>query len=483
MINRHLVPTLVLPLLLTLALAPALAGDEARIMKAFSKAGPSVVPVHYTLRLLEAPEGGQGDKVEGVLCGVVAGAGGLIVTTADVFPDAGGDPRQTFMPSRFVIKIAGREFTAQAVGLDRDRNLAFLKVDEPESFPAPAALFTTRSPRPGERILLLGLLGELHEYAPTFTEARIVSSLVGEGPRFGLDSLVQDLSIGGLAVNLKGEGLGIIGEDLLGSSPAGTADLAAAGNVLSLFSSLSQGQRPGYPVLFPYAGLLDVLIASPPALDLDPPERRGWLGIIMQPLSRDLADYWQVPGPGGVIIGSVLEDSPAEEAGLQVGDIILEVDDAPVRVRELRDLTRFRELVQRVGAGEEVPLAIFRGGERRIIPLTLGTSPRNVFLAAQQEEREFGLTVKELTFDFVQATNTPSDVTGVFVAEIENAGWADVAGIMINDVITAVQGQNVENLQEFHQAMEQIREQRPKNVVFFVRRGMRTRFVPVSPDW
>ena len=479
MINRHLVPAL----LLALAIAPALAGDEARIMKAFRKAGPSVVPIHYTLRLLEAPEGGQGNKVEGVLCGVVAGPDGLIVTTADVFPDAGGDPRQTFMPTRFVIKIAGREFTAQTVGVDRDRNLAFLKVDDPESFPAPPARFASRSPRPGERILLLGLLGELHEYAPTFTETRIVSSLAGKGQRFALDALVQDLTIGGLAVNLKGEGLGIIGEDLLRNSPAGTADLAAAGNVLSLFSSLSQGQRPGYPVLFPYAGLLDDLIASPPALNMDPLERRGWLGIIMQPLSRDLADYWQVPGPGGVIIGSVLDGSPAEEAGLQVGDIILEVDDAPVRVRELRDLTRFRELVQRVGAGKEVPLAIFRGGARQIVPLTLGARPKNVFLAEQQEESEFGLTVKELTFDFVQATNTPSDVTGVFVAEIKNAGWADVAGIRVNDVITAVQGQNVDNLQGFRQAMEQVREQRPENVVFFMRRGMRTRFVPVSPDW
>ncbi|TDI34206.1 MAG: PDZ domain-containing protein [Acidobacteria bacterium] len=479
MTHRHLAPALIL----ALAVAPALAGDEARIMKAFRKAGPSVVPIHYTLRLLEAPEGGQGNKVEGVLCGVVAGPDGLIVTTADVFPDPGGDPRQTFMPSKFIIKIAGQEFTAQAVGQDRERNLAFLKVDDPASFPAPQARFTSRSPRPGERVLLLGLLGALHEHAPTFTEARIVSSLPGKGPRFALDALVQDLTIGGLVVNMKGEGLGIIGEDLLRSSPAGTADLAAAGNVLSLFSSLSQGQRPGYPVLFPYSGLLDVLIASPPALNLDPTERRGWLGIIMQPLTRDLADYWQVPGPGGVIIGSVLDGSPAEEAGLQVGDIILEVDDAPVRVRELRDLTRFRKLVQRVGAGEEVPLAIFRAGERQIIPLTLGARPKNVFLAEQQEESDFGLTVKELTFDFVQATNTPREVTGVFVAEIKNAGWADVAGVRVNDVITAVHGQKVDNLQEFRQAMGQVREKHPETVVFFVRRGMRTRFVPINPDW
>jgi len=482
--SRHrLVPTLLLPLTLALATAPALAGDEARIMKAFSQASASVVPIHYTLRLAEAPEGGQGDKVEGVLCGVVTRSDGLIVTTADIFPDPGGDPRQTFVPAQFVIKIHDREYSARAIGLDRDRNLAFLQVDNPESFPAPAARFSHHPPRPGERVLLLGLLGELHEHAPTFTEARIVSSLEGNGPRFALDSLVQDLTIGGLAVNLKGEGLGIIGEDLLASTLSGSADLASAGNVLSLFSSISQGQRPGYPVLFPYQGLLDVMIASPPPLDLDPTNQRGWLGIIMQPLSRDLADYWQVPGPGGVIIGSILDGSPAEQAGLQVGDIILEVDDAPVRVRELRDLTRFRELVQRVGAGKEIPLAIFRAGGRRVVPLTLGARPKNVFLAEQMEDEDFGLTVKELTFDFVQATNTPPEVTGVFVAEITNAGWADVAGIQVNDVITAVQGEPVADLQGFRRAMADVREKKPDHVVFFVRRGLITRFVPVSPDW
>ena len=66
--------------------------------------------------------------MEGVLCGIVANDQGLVVTTADVFPDPGGDPRQTFVPSSFTIKTGGVELAAEAVGLDRERNLAFLQV-------------------------------------------------------------------------------------------------------------------------------------------------------------------------------------------------------------------------------------------------------------------------------------------------------------------------------------------------------------------
>ena len=98
----------VLPLVLLLAISTQLAGEEARIMRAFQKGGSSVVPIHFTLRLMQAPEGGQGGKVEGVICGVVVSDDGLVVTTADVFPDPGGDPRQTFVPSSFIIKSGGR---------------------------------------------------------------------------------------------------------------------------------------------------------------------------------------------------------------------------------------------------------------------------------------------------------------------------------------------------------------------------------------
>ncbi len=466
-------------------LAPAAhAGEEARIARALARFGPSVVPVHYTLRLLETPRGGQGDKVEGVMCGVLVGSDGLVVTMADVFPDLEGDPRQIFVPVAFTIRPpGGGDHRARAVGLDRALNLAFLRLERPEEFPARGVTFARRAPVPGERVLLLGLLGEQHRRAPTITQTRIAAVLNRPHTMFTVDTLVQDLTIGGLVVSLKGDALGIVGEDTLVNPPAGPSDMAAAGNVLSLFSSLSQGQRPGYPVVFPYRGLLAERLASPPPIDENEWSNRGWLGIIMQPLSRELADYWRVPGPGGVVIGAVLDGSPAEAAGLQVGDVILQVDHAPVPVREQKDLGRFRDMVQTAGVGREVPLLVFRDGSQRLVPLTLASRPKTVYLAEEEKDETFGLTVKEITFDFLQATNMPSSTRGVFVAEVENAGWADVGGISLNDVIMQIDGRDVASVESYREVMEEVRARRPREVVFFVRRGPLTQFVAVKADW
>ncbi|MFQ5767334.1 MAG: PDZ domain-containing protein [Acidobacteriota bacterium] len=475
-------------LMATVLLATALladgahADDSGRISRIFDSMRRNIVPVHYTLRLAQTDDGVIRNKLEGVVCGVILDSSGLVITTADVFPDMNGDPRQTYVPVAFYIRAAdGNRYPAKAIGLDRALNLALLQVGG--ALPAPTLRFGKNPPRPGERVLLLGLLGEKYKYAPTFTEGRIVQALEGPHRAYAIDTLIQDLTIGGLAVSLRGEPLGIIGEDILARPPTGPADLASEGNVLSLFSSSSQGQRPGYPVVFPYKEVIEPLMQHPVPPDQIRWTNRGWLGIIMQPLSKDLADYWHVSGPGGIVIGAVLSGSPAERAGLEVGDVILEVDHAPVAVREQRDLGRFRDMVQAVGVGRELPLRVFRKGRRQTISLTLGNRPKTIYLAEERKDEDFGLTVKEITFDFIQATNLEPGTRGVFISEVENAGWADVGGLAVGDVITSINGANVEDLGQFDAATGQVREQARQEVVFFIRRGTRTLFVPVKTDW
>lgn len=474
-----------LPCLVAVAcMSAAQAGSSARISRTFEKFGPQVVPVYFELRLATAPDGGPGNKVEGTACGVIIDADGLVLTTADPFPDPGGNPRQTFVPDRFfILDPEGKKHLAHAVGLDRDLNLAFLRLDRPAAFPARPVRFVRRPPRSGEEVLLIGLLGEPYGYAPTFTLAHIVGKVEKPRPLFVLDTLVQDLTIGGLVVTTRGEALGMIGEDVIAGAPTTAASMAASGNVLSLFASISQGQRAGYPMLFPYHGLLDERIANPPPLDTDEWNNRGWLGIIMQPLDEELSDYWHVPGPGGVVIGAVLDGSPAERAGLQVGDVILEIDHAKVRVREIRDLIGFRDQVQSVGVGEEVPIEIFRAGQKESIALILGKPPKTAFLAEEREDESFGLTVKELTFDFLQAMNMSADTRGVYISAVENAGWADIGGLSMNDVVRKINGRAVESLAAFDEVMAAVTRDQQKDVLFFLMRRVRTMFVAVKTNW
>ncbi|MFQ5718221.1 MAG: PDZ domain-containing protein [Acidobacteriota bacterium] len=479
----HCLPALAAMILLGAPLAAAGTGSR-RISRTFDEYRDRVVAVRYELRLADTSDGGAGNKVRGVACGVVTGPGGLVVTTADPFPEPGGNPRQTYVPDRFlVVDTTGKEHLAHAIGLDRDLNLAFLQLASTTAFPTEPLSFAGRAPRPGEEVLLIGLLGEPYGHAPTFSLAHIVSQIDKPWPLFVLDTLVQDLTIGGLIVTTRGEALGMVGEDVLATSPNTPADMASNGNVLSLFASVSQGRRPGYPMLFPFHGLLDRRIANPPPVGADSWTKRGWLGIIMQPLSEELGDYWKVPGQGGVVIGAVMEGSPAEAAGLRVGDVIVEVDHSPVRVREMRDLVGFRDMVQAVEPGREVPLGVFRAGHEQSIPLTLGQRPKTIFLADEQEDENFGLTVKELTFDFIQAMNLPADTRGVYVSEVANAGWADVAGLSVSDVIQKIDGEPVDGLESFKAIMATITGERRGNVLFFIKRGVRTRFVAVKADW
>ncbi len=222
----------------------------------------SVVPVRITLRPIEPPPGGEGQKVEEVFCGVVVSDDGLVVISGDVFPDPGGDPRTTLEPVSFTVLAANEtEYSLSAEGLNRDLNLAYLRFSDglPEGY-GPVQISDNVAPRIGDEILVVGLLPERYEYARTFWPGRISARLESPRTMYAVTTFIQDLSIGGLALDARGDPLGLVAEDVLpsGQSPGGNT-----ANPLTLFGSLSQGPRVGYPMIFPF-DLLAEDIASPP---------------------------------------------------------------------------------------------------------------------------------------------------------------------------------------------------------------------------
>ena len=452
---------------------PAHANEIADVMERF---GASVVPVRYTLRPREAPEGGEGQKVEKVICGVIVSDDGLIVISGDPFPDPGGDPRATFDPVGFVVLERDEvERPATALGLNRDLNLAYLKLDDgvppgrrPVEFQGDAEV------RIGQEVLVLGLLPSRYHYAPTFWTGR-VSALIDE-PRtmYGLTTYIQDLSIGGLAVTPAGTPLGLIAEDVLSRA----AELPS--NPLSLLGSISQGPKVGYPMIFPPSLFRDDLTEPP---ELEPEPTRSWFGITMQPLSRPLGNYWKIDNAGGIIISSVLDGSPAEGAGLVAGDIILGIDGEPVTARTQADLAGFRQQVEKLTRGEEVALAVWRAGDVRDLGIRPGVRPRTGFTAREFEDHKFGITVREITIDVIQAQNLPPDIRGVVVARLENAGWSQVSGLKPGDLILRVEEYHVEGLEGFQLALDTARQAALPQVYFFVQRGIETLFVTVRTDW
>jgi serine protease Do len=295
---------------------------------------------------------------------------------------------------------------------------------------------------------------------------------------FSLDITLPDLCGGGVVVRPDGQPVGFVGLDLLPEA----WENAEPGNLLSLFGSANQGQRPGYLMVYP-ASLIMPFIALPPPLDTNEQEKKGWLGITMQPLSRDLGDYWGIEAPGGVILGAVLDGSPAQAAGLKPGDVILSVDGESLPIREQKDLSLMQKRIRHAGAGRDIPMKVWRDGGAKDLIVKLSSSPTTVATAEEYENDDFGITVRELTYDVLQGLNLARDTRGVIVSKTERAGWAQVAGMDRGDIIQKVDGSAISSLEAFRAALQKARDDHSAESSFLLLRNYKTRFVRVHTDW
>jgi serine protease Do len=441
--------------------------------------GRSVVAVRYQLRPKERPKGGEGPKVRKITAGIAAGPKGQVVINASAFPEADAGP-DAVEPFDFrIVPEDGVEVAADIVGLDRDRNLAFIRAQNPAAMLVPPITFESSPPLAiGDEVIIIGLLAEPYGFRHAAYATRLNGRAPGLRAMYSIDTTLPDLCAGGLVVRPDGRAVGFLGLDLLPEA----WENAEPGNLLSLFGSANQGQRPGYQMVYPASTFVS-LVAAPPPLDESDKEKKGWLGITMQPLSRDLAEYWNIDAPGGVILDAVLEGSPAAAAGLKPGDVVLTVDGEPLPVREQKDLSVVQKMIRRAGAGRDVPLSIWRAGEQRTVNVKLVASPTTAVTAEEYENDDFGVTVRELTYDVVQSLNLANDTHGVIVSKTERAGWAQVAGLDRGDIVQKVDGAKITNLPTFKAALEKAHKEKRTESSLLVLRNYKTRFVRVQTSW
>jgi serine protease Do len=270
----------------------------------------------------------------------------------------------------------------------------------------------------------------------------------------------------------------LVGEDVLEDAPAGNDRMP--GNTLSLFGSLTQGRRVGYPMVFPWE-LFSGGVASPPAIEEQ--EKRSWMGIIMQPLGEDLIHYWRLDADGGVIISSVLDGSPAQKAGLRTSDIVVGLQGQPITIRKDEDLGEFRRRVERLGVGSTVQLSYLREGVAREATLTLEEAPLTAFSAREMEDDDLGVTVRQITLDDLLGQNLDPATRGVVVSDLEQAGWGQLGGLQAGDIIQAVDGRPVEDTEGFGHQVDRLREEKPAATLLFVLRQTETLFVRLKTPW
>jgi serine protease Do len=210
---------------------------------------------------------------------------------------------------------------------------------------------------------------------------------------------------------------------------------------------------------------------------------KAWLGVRTQVLLPELAAVLGAPDLRGFRVTQVVPDTVAAKAGLQAGDVIVALEGeplAPVRLQEAEDL---RRAVEELTVGGTAHLGIWRDGKSQTLQITLAARPPQADEVPRAAEETLEFAVRELTLEDRVRFRWSADVKGVVVAEAERGGWAQMAGLHLDDLLLTVNDQPVKSVADFERVMKKLAGERPAVVRLFVRRGGTTHFVIVEPTW
>lgn len=346
-------------------------------------------------------------------------------------------------------------FDAKVVGTDEVTDIAVLKIEPGETKLVPASLGDSDKVRVGDWAIALGNPFGLRQTMTVGIISAIGRRPMETGAGIGYTEFIQtDAAInpgnsGGPLCNILGE---VIGINTAISSPTG-------GNVGIGFAI------PLNTAKF----IMEQLIKQGKVV-------RGWLGVELDEVSN-LPDPTALglKEPRGAVIVRVLPNSPAEKAGLQSQDVIIEFNGIPVR-----SIAHLQSLVGRTPPGTTVQLKVVRGGKEIVVNVTLAERTPEVVAQAQREAEWRGMVVGELTPELRRQMNIPENVKGVIVMMVEPDSPAARAGIRQGDIITVIANQKVESVADFVRINREIRTNR--SVPITIRRENATTMLIIPPE-
>ena len=427
--------------LVTVILSPKSYAELPDFTEIVEEASPAVVKVlveyesenpRYQEELEELPEylrrffdfrGGPPVPREraGMGSGFIISGDGYVVTNNHVVENA----RQV------VVRLPDRqEFDAEVVGLDPRSDLAVLKI-EGEGLPT-LSLAEGRDVKVGQWVLAIGSPFSL-DFSVT---AGIVSALGRSLPTETGDNYVPfiqtDVAInpgnsGGPLFNLQGEVIGVNSQIFTRSG--GSIGLSFAIPASVVRNVVAQIQETGVV-------------------------ERGWLGVSIQDVDRNLADSFGLDRPRGALIAQVGKDSPAEQAGLEPGDVILSF--AGEAIETSADLPH---VVGLIAPGTKVVAVIFREGKEQDLTVEVGglgadeVASVNAGVAADGSISILGMRLVEADPAELSSIGLSG---GVAVSEVDRGSPADEAGVMTGDVLTRLGNQPVGRIEDLDGLAEQL---------------------------
>jgi len=199
------------------------------------------------------------------------------------------------------------------------------------------------------------------------------------------------------------------------------------------------------------------------------------LGVYLQDMTADLAESFDLDKNKGILVTQVMEDSPAEDAGLKQGDVILQIDGDKVE-----NVAHLRNRVALTAPGTMVRLLIFRDGERKTVKVKIGRldSAEAGSTGREDDIPELGLSLQKLTPEIAERFGYEND-QGVLIASVEDGSIADRAGIQRGSLILEINRQNVATVAE---AKKLLNPEKGKTFLLLIKQGQGTRYVALKSE-
>ena len=437
--------------------------SDALVKDVYDKLTPATCLLSYSVEITDSSSG-EARKRNRSSLGLIVSPEGLVMT----FGHMSLEDSEPFN-IRVTVGQGEEEMEYDATLLKKpdDINVCFLRINNEEKLKFSYVEFKRdASLKIGESILLLGILGESLDYNRGVIFRHVSTILEKPRKTYCIDQSSALGFVGGPVVNTKGEIVGVVGYDLASEE----------GGDLYI--------RTGSALVY-QTDLFSKYIENPPSEDELPTddEEDAWLGILIQPLEDDMAEYWGVEKKGGVIVATVLADSPADRAGLVRGDIIVSFNDVPIRARLDREVRGFTKLVRETGPGNTVPVKLLRNGDTIELEVDLVDKPKTAYEAEEYTDKIFGLTVRELTTDVRLMLNLADDVQGVIVRKVKSGSTAQQAEMRPGVIILAFAENPITNLEEFKEIVAKVASEKPAEISVFCRVGSVTGFFRLQPRW
>ena len=379
----------------------------------------------------------QKRKASALGSGFIINANGIVVTNNHVIKDA----------EDIIVRVEGdteyKEYKAKVIGADPLSDIAVLKIESSDKF-VPVKFGDSDKARIGDWVIAIG--------NPLGLSGTVTSGIISARNRnIGLsryeDYIQTDASInqgnsGGPLFNMEGDVIGI-----------NTAILGREGNIGIGFSIPSNSAKK----------VIDQLIEFGET-------KRGWLGVRIQQVTKEIAEVEKLGEPRGALVASVAENSPSDKAGVKAGDIILEFDGT-----KIKEMVELPKIVAQTKVGKTVKVRIWRNKKELTKQITLGRLETSEDFISERTEADpniseiesLKITVRVLSAKDIEDRKLPKNTSGLVITGIKKDSPI-INYLRVNDIILEAQKKKIKSIEDLERVVNNVLQSEEKTILFVI---------------